>query len=74
MGQRYRSTVKWFSNLKGYGFLNPISDGGRDIIIHQREVRRDRPDEYVQFHEGDRVEFTLTETDKGLRALEVQRV
>ncbi len=74
MGQRYRSTIKWFSNLKGYGFLNPVTPNGRDIIVHHCEVRRREKNEYIQLHEGDQLEFTLTETEKGLRALEVERV
>lgn len=71
---RHRSKVKWFNNARGYGFLEPVEGCTGDIIVHQKEIKREWPGEYVRLEEGDRLDFTLVQTDKGARALEVQRV
>lgn len=71
---RHRSKVKWFNNTHGYGFLEPVEGCAGDIIVHQKEIKRDWPGEYVRLGEGDRLDFTLTHTEKGPRALEVERV
>ena len=33
-------TVKWFNNLKGYGFISP-DEGGADIFIHHSLLTSD---------------------------------
>lgn len=60
-------TVKWFSPAEGYGFAEPDS-GGDDVFIHHSEA----PDEDLE--EGDRLEFEIEETDKGLNAVDIQRI
>jgi cold shock protein len=30
--------VKWFNNVKGYGFIEP-EDGGKDIFVHITAVQ-----------------------------------
>ena len=59
--------VKWFSRLKGYGFINP-DDGGREIFVHYSAIQGEG---YRNLYEGDRVEFDLVDNGKGPQAQEV---
>ena len=59
--------VKWFNNEKGYGFID-YSDG-EDIFVHYSAIRQDG---YKTLSEGQRVEFDLIETPKGLQAVNVK--
>jgi len=59
--------VKWFSRLKGYGFINP-DDGGQEIFVHYSAIEGDG---YRNLYEGDRVEFDLVDRGKGPQAQNV---
>lgn len=65
-------TVKWFSRLKGYGFINP-DDGEREVFVHYSAIQGDG---YRNLYEGDRVEYELIDQGKGPQAQNVlpQRV
>lgn len=44
MSSRVQGTVKWFSNKKGYGFIEPTSENSptkEDIFVHQSSVTSD---------------------------------
>jgi CspA family cold shock protein len=56
-------TVKWFSNEKGYGFIQ--QDGGEDVFVHFSEIQADG---YKTLNEGQRVEFDVVQGNKGLQA------
>ncbi len=56
--------VKWFSRLKGYGFINP-DDGGQEIFVHYSAIQGEG---YRNLYEGDRVEFSLIDNGKGPQA------
>ena len=58
--------VKWFNNEKGYGFIDYIT--GEDIFVHYSAIIQDG---YKTLSEGQRVEFDLIETPKGLQAINV---
>ena len=60
--------VKWFSNQKGYGFIQ--ADDGEDIFVHFRAIQGEG---YRSLNEGEEVEFTLVEGPKGLQAEEVNK-
>ncbi len=60
-------TVKWFNNTKGYGFIQ--SDEGGDVFVHQTEIQTDG---YRSLQEGSRVQFELTQGDKGPKAAQVR--
>jgi cold shock protein len=35
-----KGTVKWFNPQKGYGFIQPMGGGGRDVFVHISAVER----------------------------------
>ena len=59
--------VKWFNNTKGYGFIDHST--GEDIFVHYSVIKQDG---YKTLSEGQRVEFDLIETPKGLQAINVR--
>ena len=59
--------VKWFSRVKGYGFINP-DDGGQEVFVHYSAIDGDG---YRNLYEGDRVEYELVDQGKGPQAREV---
>ncbi len=66
MNERETGTVKWFSNAKGYGFIT--RDMGEDVFVHYSAVSGDG---FRTLEEGQRVEFDIEETAKGLQATNV---
>ena len=62
-------TVKWFSNEKGYGFIQ--QDGGEDVFVHFSEIQGDG---YKSLAEGQRVEFEVAQGNKGLQASAVRPI
>jgi CspA family cold shock protein len=60
--------VKWFSDQKGYGFIVP-DERGEDVFVHQTGIqgtgRR-------TLQEGQRVEFDITQGEKGPQATNVR--
>jgi len=61
-------TVKWFSNAKGYGFIQP-DEGGDDIFAHFSVIQAEG---YRTLKEGQKVEFEVTNGPKGLAATEIR--
>lgn len=64
--QRDTGTVKWFNTSKGFGFIS--RDSGDDIFVHFRAIRGEGHRVLV---EGQRVEFSVMNRDKGLQAEDV---
>ena len=60
-------TVKWFSNEKGYGFIERAE--GDDVFVHFSAIGGDG---YKSLQEGQQVEFDIEQGDKGLQAKNVQ--
>lgn len=67
MAERTTGTVKWFSRVKGYGFIEPDS-GEKDVFVHYSAIMGEG---YRNLDEGQRVEFTIEDTPKGPQAAEV---
>jgi CspA family cold shock protein len=65
---QYKGTVKWFNNVKGYGFLG--HDGGEDVFVHFSSIQKDG---YKSLKEGDEVIFDIVQGEKGLQADHVVR-
>lgn len=59
-------TVKWFSNEKGYGFIE--REEGEDVFVHFSAINMDG---YKSLTEGQRVEFDVVQGTKGLQAANV---
>jgi CspA family cold shock protein len=67
MNERLTGTVKWFSRVKGYGFISPDS-GAKDVFVHYSAIVGDG---YRNLEESQRVEFSIEQTDKGPQAANV---
>jgi CspA family cold shock protein len=61
--------VKWFNDRKGYGFI--AREGKDDIFVHYSDIAGDG---FRTLNEGDRVEFTVKQGQKGLAAGDVTRM
>ncbi len=60
-------TVKWFDEAKGFGFISQ-ADGGKDVFVHFRAIVSDG---YRSLAEGQQVEFTVEQGQKGPQAADV---
>ena len=59
-------TVKWFSDKKGYGFIE--QENGPDIFVHHSGIGGTG---FKSLNEGDRVTFDIEEGQKGPAAVNV---
>jgi CspA family cold shock protein len=64
-----QGTVKWFNAEKGFGFI--AVDGGQDVFVHYSAIQSDG---YKSLDEGQRVEFEVTQGQKGPQADQVRLV
>lgn len=70
-GRPIQGVVKFFNSEKGFGFIK-LADGGRDVFVHARELRKSKVE--GDLDEGDVLQFDTEETDRGLRAINIARV
>jgi CspA family cold shock protein len=63
-------TVKWFSDKKGYGFIEQ-GEGQEDLFVHYTSIEMEG---FRTLSEGDRVSFEVQESDRGPEAKNVQKV
>jgi len=61
--------VKWFNEVKGFGFI--VMEDGQEVFVHYTGIKGEG---FRTLNEGDNVEFEVTESPKGLQAVNVQRV
>lgn len=69
MEDRVTGTVKWFNADKGFGFIT--QGEGEDIFVHYSAINGDG---FRTLEEDQKVEFTITESEKGLQAQDVDVV
>ncbi len=67
--ERLKGTVKWFNNAKGYGFIGR-DDGQPDVFVHYSAITSEG---YKSLQEGDKVEFEITQGQKGAQAANVTK-
>ena len=61
--------VKWFDEKKGFGFISNDA-GGPDVFVHFSDIQSKG---YRKLVENDQVSFELQTTEKGLRAVNVNK-
>jgi CspA family cold shock protein len=65
-----QGVIKWFDNKKGFGFIAQ-EEGGQDVFVHFSAIAGDG---FKTLEEGDRVEFEVNQSDKGLKASNVTKL
>ncbi len=63
MSNTVTGTVKWFNETKGFGFIE--QESGPDVFAHFSAISGDG---FKTLNEGQAVEFTLTQGEKGPQA------
>jgi len=69
MAERETGVVKWFNADKGFGFIE--REGNEDVFVHYSSIRGEG---FKSLDEGQKVEFTLGQGQKGPQALDVSVV
>jgi CspA family cold shock protein len=64
-----QGTVKWFNAEKGFGFI--AVDGGPDVFVHYSAIQMDG---YKSLDQDQRVEFEVTQGQKGPQAESVRPI
>ena len=62
--------VKWFNDLKGFGFIEP-DEGGPDVFAHFSAIDMDG---FKTLKEGSRVSYEVNQGPKGLLAMKIRTV
>lgn len=66
---RYKGTVKWYNDSKGFGWINRV--GEEQVFVHHTSIQTEG---YRSLSEGDRVEFEIKKGTMGLQAVNVRKL
>tara|TARA_B110000285_G_scaffold213685_1_gene258249 strand:+ start:7488 stop:7697 length:210 start_codon:yes stop_codon:yes gene_type:complete len=66
MSEAITGTVKFFNDTKGFGFLEQTN--GADVFVHFSAIVKEG---YKSLEQGQKVQFTITDGEKGLQAVNV---
>ena len=75
--ERYSGRVKWFSQVRGYGFIEanepiPGLEDVKDFWFHYTEIVSDK--KFKKFHMGDIVSFIPCVNEKGYFATSIEQI
>ena len=63
-----KGKVKWFSNVKGFGFIVKEGEAIQDVFVHYKSIQSEK---YKRLRGGDEVTFEMAEGKKGPQASSV---
>lgn len=69
MSNREQGSVKWFNDAKGFGFIQ--RQDGEDVFVHFRAIQGEG---HRTLKDGQKVEFTVVQGQKGFQAEDVRVV
>ncbi|MDF2948897.1 MAG: cold-shock protein [Sedimentibacter sp.] len=64
-----KGTVKWFNSEKGFGFIT--KEDGNDVFVHFSAIQGDG---FKTLEEGQKVQFDVTQGNRGDQAANVTRI
>ena len=67
---RSNGTVKWYNDVKGFGFITP-DEGGEDLFAHKSQISRHGA---RALEEGQAVSYEAVRGPKGLEARDIQPI
>ncbi|MBT8139071.1 MAG: cold-shock protein [Gammaproteobacteria bacterium] len=69
MSEVTTGTVKWFNDAKGFGFIE--QESGPDVFAHFSAIKSEG---FKSLAEGQKVQFNVTQGDKGLQAENIEAI
>jgi len=71
--EKLRGTLKNFVTYRGFGFITPDGDPGREVFVYLKNLVGYEGNEYPYFPKGIPVEFVMVQDEKGWRAQDVSQ-